>query len=185
MRVTVYDKNPGKGFSQWFLKLTWFVGCFVQKLFGKVDDYYGAESWEDALSWLKSREGEFTSIQYWGHGSPGHVWLAGSYVTTTALVTLKTKVTPSTVLWFRTCSTFQGQAGHVFSQRLADGLGCVVAGHTRVIGPLQGGLHTRKPNTPPSWPVEEGEFPKSWWPSYLRWGNNTVTCFATKIPEGW
>lgn len=37
MKVTVYDKNPGVGAGQWFLKTSWLVGCWLQKLFGKVD----------------------------------------------------------------------------------------------------------------------------------------------------
>lgn len=185
MRVTVYDKSPGPGFSQWFLKTMWFLGCWFQKLFGKVDAYFGAQSLDEALDWLCYRDGQLTSIQYWGHGSPGYVWVSGKAYRANDFMALKPKLLPSSVVWFRACSVFQGTAGHAFSKALADGLGCTVAGHTRIIGPLQSGLHTRKPNSPPSWPVEETEFPKSWWPSYWRWGDNTVTCLATKIPEGW
>jgi len=184
MRVTIYDKNPGEGFSQKFLATSWLVGCWIQKLFGKVDDYYGASSWDDALAWLQ-KQGQLDSIQYWGHGSPGQVYLAGFMLPVGFLGPIKSQVTPLTVVWFRTCSTFQGGPGDRFSGALANQLGCVIAGHTRVIGPLQGGLHTRKPNTLPSWPGTEGEFPASWWPSWARWGNNTVTCLATKIPPGW
>jgi len=184
MRVTIYDKNPGEGFSQKFLATSWLVGCWIQKLFGKVDDYYGASSWDDALAWLQ-KQGQLDSIQYWGHGSPGQVYLAGFMLPVGFLGPIKSQVTPLTVVWFRTCSTFQGGPGDRFSGALANQLGCVIAGHTRVIGPLQGGLHTRKPNTPASWPLTDGEMPPGLIPVYWRWGNNTVTCLATKIPPGW
>jgi hypothetical protein len=185
MRVTVYDRRPGAGFAQKFLVACWFVGCWLQKVLGKVDAYYGAESWEAAFSWLLQCQGALTSLQYWGHGSPGHVWLAGVDIPSKYLEVLRSKTTAETVIWFRTCSTFQGLLGFDFSKRWADSLKCTVAGHTRIIGPLQGGLHTRRPDSEPSWPVSEGELPKSWLPCYWRWGNNTITCLGTKIPKGW
>ncbi len=187
MRVTLYDKNPGKGFDQWFLMVCWAVGCWLQKLFGAVDDYVGVASWEEAKGWLTSRNVKVTSIQFWGHGSPGAVYIAGKAITAKMWLEVKDCVAEGqdSILWFRTCSTFLGQKGFDYSKTLADGLNITVAGHTRIIGPLQGGLHTRKPNSEPSWPITEGEFPKTWWPAHLKWGNNTVLFLATKIPEGW
>jgi hypothetical protein len=184
MRVTIYDRNPGPGVGQWFLSLSWVLGCFIQKLFGAVDKYYGAKSWEDAYKWL-GEQGQLSSVQYWGHGSPGTVWLAGRQISTDEFIAaLKSKVSPESIIWFRTCSTFQGAAGYRFSAKLCDELNCVVAGHTRIIGLLQGGLHTRRPLQAPSWPIDEAELPKAQWP-YLKSGNNTISCFATKIPKGW
>jgi len=185
MKITIYDRNPGPGIGQWFLKTSWAVGCWFQKFVGAVDEYYGAKSWDDASSWINSLEGKFESIQYWGHGSPGDVWLAGNNPSPTRFAVLKERLAPGAVIWFRTCSTFQGPRGHSFSGQLADMLNCTVAGHTRIIGLLQGGLHTRQPNTYPSWPTTEGEFPKSWLPAWAKFGNNTITCFSTKIPKGW
>lgn len=185
MKVTVYDANPGVGFNQWFLKTSWLVGCWLQKLFGAVDAYYGATSWENAIQWLALQPAPLSSIQYWGHGSPGCVYLAQKNIVPLGFYALRDSVTSKTVIWFRTCSTFQGARGQHFAMALADLLQCTVAGHTRIIGPLQGGLHTHVAAQSPSWPVSEGELPKSWLPSWIRGGNNTVTCLATKIPQGW
>jgi hypothetical protein len=187
MRVTIYDKNPGQGFSQWFLKTSWLVGCFIQKLFGKVDDYFGASSWEEASAWLEQQPTPILSIQYWGHGSPGRVWLAQRQLRLEYFDCLMGRITRDTVIWFRTCSTFQGTLGLAFSQEYSTALNCTIAGHTRIIGPLQGGLRTRTPGSFPSWSVHDTEFSKygSWIPVWARWGDHTVTCLATKIPEGW
>lgn len=185
MRVTIYDKNPGKGVDQWFLKTSWLLGCFLQKLFGLVDEYYGASSWDDALAWLLQRPGVLTSIQYWGHGSPGTVWLAGKMLPREHLLPLKAKTNAQSLLWWRTCSSFQGSAGYAFSAELANSLECVVAGHTRIIGLFQGGLHTRRPQEPARWDAAEGEPSSSWLPSWALWGPNTIWCFQTKIPDGW
>ena len=186
MKVTVYDRNPGEGLGQWFLKASWAVGCWLQKLLGQVDDYYGAESWLDALKWLASHGETLESVQYWGHGSPGAVWLAGKSMSVNAVATLKPHLTVESLVWFRTCSTFQGPYGHEFSRKVADTLGCTVAGHTRIIGLFQGGLHTRRPQEAPEWPASEGELPPHWIPAPLRWwGSNTIICLRTRIPEGW
>lgn len=185
MRVTIYDKNPGKGLGQWLLKTSWLVGCWLQKLLGLVDDYYGASSWQDAVGWLQRQSGLFTSIQYWGHGSPGCVWLAGQPMGVNDLLPLRYRVEPTSVLWFRTCSTLQGQGGYAFSERLTGALGCIVAGHTRIIGLFQGGLHTRTPNAAPSWPVDEGEYTGKLPAHLFPVGNNVIFCLRTRIPDGW
>ena len=186
MRLTIYDKAPGDRLTDHALAFWWMVGCWIQKLFGQVDDYYGATSWDDAKQWLMSKPGPFMSVQYWGHGLPGTVYLAGKPVGWDQWLLLKPKMLPTSLLWFRICSSFQGRMGYQLSQTLADGLGCTIAGHTRIIGFVQGGLHTRKPNTQPSWPQSEAEFPTSWYAeSGLQWGNNSIFCFQTKIPDGW
>lgn len=186
MRVAIYDKNPGVGFGQWFLALTWKIGCFLHKLFGKLDDYHAAGSWEEAFAWLESRPGLLASIQYWGHGSPGCVWLAQVNLDRSQFKRLVTQVPPNAVLWFRTCSTFQGQRGYDISDYLTKLLNCTVAGHTRVIGVFQSGLHTRKPGQAPSWPLDESDGGPAWMVSLgLQWGTNTIVCLRASVPEGW
>lgn len=184
MRVTIYDKVAWPGFMQWCLKTSWLLGCIFQKLVGAVDDYYGASSWEDAKAWLDSK-GSLSSIQYWGHGSPGVIWLAGQAVPTQNWLSLKPLLLDDSVVWFRVCDSFQGVAGQAFSRTLANGLGCTIAGHTRIIGLWQGGLYTRTPNSFPSWSVDEGGEP-SWLREDLKWWNkHTVLCLRTSVPKGW
>jgi len=188
MRVTIYDKKPGPGITNSFLAISWAIGAALQKFAGTADETYGALSWDDALSWLAAKPaGTLISIQYWGHGSPGTAYLAGQPLPLNKFIaTVKSKVTPLSLVWWRVCSSFQGAQGYTFSKRLADELNCVIAGFTRVIGPMQGGLHTRKPNTEPSWPVTESELPKSWLTDAgLARGNNTIFCLTDKIPDGW
>jgi hypothetical protein len=186
MRVAIYDKNPGAGFQQWFLAFSWRIGCFLHKLFGKLDDYHGASSWEDAFQWLALQNGPLTSVQFWGHGSPGTAWLAGKSVDRSFFKTLTGKMAPDGVFWFRTCSTFHGQAGYDFSKYLTTTLGCTAAGHTRTIGVLQSGLHTRKPGEEPRWPLAEADIASAFLLSIgWQWGNNTIFCLRATIPDGW
>lgn len=192
MKVVIYDNNPGTGINQWFLKMTWLVGAYLQKLFGAADKVYGASSWEDAITWLINIETDsFSSIQYWGHGNVGTVFLNSKRLPKDLFIFIKDKLSPESIIWFRTCSTFCGPMGQEFSRYLADSLNCTIAGHTRIIGFLQSGLHTRKPLTNPSWPSSEGMtitnnfFTRLFINLGLVWGNNTILCFQTKIPKGW
>jgi len=186
MKVTIYDANPGPGAKNWWLKLSWLLGCWYQKLIGQVDAYYGATSWDDAIKWLQSHPTPLLSIQYWGHGSPATVWLAERSLDIIKFQALRSSVVTESIVWFRTCSTFQGTKGQHFAERIGDALNCTVAAHTRVVGIFQGGLHTRKPGEKPSWSPDEGEFKDSKLAKVgLKWGNNTVICLATKVPKGW
>lgn len=185
MRVTIYDNNPGVGFSQWCLKTSWALGCWFQKLVGAVDDYKGVSSWQEARDWLLAQPGPLTVVQFWGHGSPGTTWFAGQPAGADHWKALKPQMTPDSLLWFRACSTFQGDRGFAFAKALTKELNCTVAGHTRIIGVFQGGLHTLKPGQEPYWLKSEAELPGKLAPMGLVWGDHTITCLATKIPEGW
>ena len=186
MRVAICDINTFPGIWQKFLALTWRIGCFLHKLFGQLDAYHVAKSWDDAFTWLEVQPKPLTSIQLWGHGAPGTMWVAGQQLDQTQFKRIIRSVIPESVVWFRTCSTFRGQEGYDLSKYLTDLLQCTVAAHTRTIGVFQSGLHTRKPNQIPSWPLTEtDEGNKHLVYLGLQWGNNTILCLRTKIPKGW
>lgn len=185
MRVTIYDKNPGEGFFQWFLKTSWLLGCVFQKLIGAVDAYYGAMSWDDAQTWLLTQKSPITVIQFWGHGGPGTLWFAGKATSTEEWLSIKPILVPQSLVWFRSCSVFQGPDGQVFAKRLADGLNCTIAGHTHIVGLFQGGLYTQKPNTMPSWSITEGVLPSRWRSDFSPWLKHTILCLQWWIPKGW
>lgn len=185
MRVNVYDKVSWPGFMQWCLKTSWLLGCVFQKLIGVIDDYYGAESWDDALAWLKKQNQPITSLQYWGHGSPGTIWLAQKPLYAQSWLAIKPLLAPDALVWFRVCSSFQGSIGQVFAKQLADGLNCTVAGHTHIIGLFQPGLYTMKPKTMPSWPIDEGVVPPKWRTDFSPWLKHTILCLQWWIPKGW
>ena len=76
-----------------------------------------------------------------------------------------------------------------FARALGDYLGARVAGHTFVIGYFQSGLHSLAPGMAPSWSPAEGlsrgtpAAPEAAFGSGPRLPN-TVTCFDSKVPEG-
>lgn len=180
MDCVIYDNKPGPGWQQAFLKTTWVVYAWLMKAVGVIDCFYGANSFEEAVAWLKTK-GKLKTVQYFGHGSAGYVWCGTQWLTPQHLIQLKGLV--EEYVWFRTCSSFQGKAGQQFALRVTRYAGCVAAGHTRIIGVVQGGLRVLSVGQLPDWPVEEGEPKKTWWPNVLKWGPNSVLCFAMSLPE--
>jgi hypothetical protein len=94
---------------------------------------------------------------------------------------------PDALVWLRCCSAF-GHHGREFARRLADRLGCRVAGHTHIIGFFQSGTHSLAPGALPAWDLAEGvrfdagkaigalgSSPRA---------PNTITCLARDLPRG-
>jgi hypothetical protein len=192
MRLAIYDRNPGKGFGQWCLRTSWVIGCWLFKLFGAIDDYIGVGSREEvytALAGAVLQNRAVTELQYWGHGSRGFIYISGQVILPVQLAGMLEPLAKGARVWFRTCSTFQGAQGQNLAVYLANRLGIRVAGHTRIIGLLQGGLHSLGPGETPSWSVDAGEvqgfFPRYFASMGLWPGEHTVVCLATRVPEGW
>lgn len=193
MHLIIYDDRPGEGLGQWFLRLSWVVGAWLMRMRGKADHVAGFTSWSAALAWLATVESErrIASIQFWGHGSPGRIYLnrvafgstsLGYYSSPLAMIAARLE--PGATFWMRSCSVFQGIVGRAFAVGLAGALRCRVASHTRVVGLLQGGLHTLAPGAEPSWPATEGE-PPGLWPAWLQTDGRTVGCWTARVPDGW
>lgn len=174
MHLVVYDATGhGAARVQPFLTASWRIGTGLYKHHpqraARVDDVYGATSWEDALAWLCSvrpRE-RIDSVQYWGHGFYGRAYVGSDILDVDALspgaarhddlLALRGRVAgEQSLFWFRTCSTFATERGQQFARAWTRFFGCRAAGHTFVIGPLQSGLHTLSPDAEPSWSTTEG-----------------------------
>ncbi len=182
------------------LSHSWFAGGALYRSLRRLDRFQGFDSWATALDWLSAVESEkkIEQIQYWGHGSPGRVWMNKKALTegaflgehALALRKLSARLTPESLVWFRTCSTFAGNAGHRFAQVWSQALGCRVAAFTHLVGPWQSGLHSIVPGDLPHWPntegIKEGTPDK---PTKLAWSSpwvpNTITCLGGSVPKGW
>lgn len=202
LRLVVWDATGhGAARVQPALTASWRYGV---KLYGlrpsstRVDATFGATCWQDAFAWLCSvRPGErIDEVQYWGHGLPGRVLIATDVLTSMSLAPgapLAADVDafvarlsgPQALVWFRTCGAFGGAVGHAFAAACASRFGCRVAGHTFIIGPLQSGLHTVSPSSPPSWPLTEGQGAAGALLSSSPSAPNTISCLHGAIPAGW
>lgn len=188
MKVIIYDRTPGPGLMNFFLAISWRVGAWFQKVFGPIHLVIAASSPKEINKLLIEGLGgrRATEIQYWGHGSVGRTWISGQEMNeVTWWQALGSKVVPGSTVWFRTCSTFQGEHGKVFAQGVADYLMVRAAGHTRTVGIIQGGLHTCTPGFPPAWDSNEGEL-SGWLATLgLKWGPKSVFFWSTSVPDGW
>ncbi len=200
-RLIVYDRTSIGRFG-FGLSRVWGAGHRLYSVLGRVDGAYGAASFDDAFAWLE-RPGAsepISELQIWAHGkwgrlllhrddldrrafSPGHRLHRG-------LTSLRERLAPGALVWFRSCETFGAVAGHDFAKRMTDFFGCRVAGHTFVIGYWQSGLHRLLPGQEPGWSASEGlergspDRPERAFSSSPR-APNTISCFTGKVPEGW
>jgi hypothetical protein len=203
-RLMIYDNTTLTDSVDWKedgLAYSWFAGGKLYRVFRWVDKCKGVGSWEEALDWMieQGKESGISQIQYWGHGSRGNVWIGREPLNLRTLkashklydkwAELRTHLTDDALIWFRTCSTYNGELGHVFAQKFTDFMGCKTAAHTFIIGPWQGGLHTLEPGEEPYWDVKEGLVEQSdgTWKSKMSWPGdpNTIFCLKGSIPEGW
>ncbi len=204
LRLVVWD-DTGLGRAPWqpLLTTSWRLGSrwYRHRGHAPVDAAFGARSWTEAFAWLCSVQphAAIAEVQFWGHGLFGRVFLGGAVLDEHTirpggthhedLVALRARLTTSgSLLWLRTCSAFGGRRGHRFATTLAEAVGCRVAGHTHVIGPLQSGLHSVRPGAAPTWPadegVDDGDEDRAALPS-TPFAVNTITCLHGRIPPGW
>lgn len=175
----------------------WAAGVRLYQALGRIDDHVGVASWDEAFAWLAAQREPIGEIQYWGHGKWGRALIGSDAFDSESIRTrdremasLRERLAPGALIWFRTCETFGAQAGHDFAARLADTLGARVAGHTYIIAFLQSGLHGLAPGTRPDWAVDEGlregtpaDPRRAFWSK--RTAPRTVTALTPAVPPAW
>lgn len=200
LRLMIYDRTchgpgplPG-------LTLTWQVGGWLYRVWGRLDAVYGASSWAEALNWLATYQDgrSIDEVQFWGHGNWGCAKIAGESLDEhiiepddprhEELRRVKTRLSgPDALWWFRTCETFGRAIGQRFAQRWAHFLGTRVAGHTYVIHWAQSGLHSLRPGEAPQWSIDEGVRPdgstRGQWSTFR--SPHTISCLHGRIPPAW
>ena len=201
LRLVVYDVTQ-RGRPPRALGLAWQAGALLYRGLGRIHAAFPARDWSSAFDWLETHEVDrrIEELQFWGHGKWGRALIRDESLDQRALerghplerhlAALRERLTPSALVWFRTCETLGASPGQDFARALGDYLGARVAGHTFVIGYYQSGLHSLAPGMAPSWSREEG----------LRAGTperperahgsgptkpNTVTCLHGTIPKGY
>lgn len=194
IKLVLYDKTDKGAAGGW-----WPPGVRAFKALGMITDGHGVGSWTEALDWLYMQTAlaeeagqPITQIEFWGHGSPGRAWIKSDKLSVGSIknhMPRTRRIKPhlrDCTFWLRTCSSFAGTPGHAFARSMSDYLGCTVAGHTHVIGPLQSGLHTLRSGETPDWSTEEGQkngrIGKAF--SYP-WSPNTIPAWVNRIPETW
>lgn len=196
--IMFYDSSDWAGEQ---LRMSWVTGGLFYRLFRGVEQTRGFDNWLEALKWLAEVEPDkkINSIQFWGHGSPGRVWINGEFLSIRSLIAsskhrylllnLKERLTPESVIWFRSCNVFSAKEGHIFATAFSQFMGCKIAAHTFIVGPWQSGLHTINPGEQPNWSREEGlkkkadgTVEKLW---SMPWSPKTIFCLTGKIPKGW
>lgn len=203
LRLMVYDRTCTR--HGWFplgLSHAWAIGGPLYKATDHLDHWTGVSSWSEALDWLGTvgDDAPIAEIQFWGHGRWGRVMVDREVLDRSALhpahphhpglARVRDRMHPGGQWWFRTCETLGARPGHDFAQRWTEFMGCAVAGHTYIIGPLQSGLHRLRAGHAPHWSEWEGVAEGT--PDHPRrafWSRafapHTITCLQSRVPEGW
>ncbi len=202
LRLMIYDRTCTGRFRVG-LTHSWIAGGRLYGAMGRLDDWFGAATWAEALEWLATVHPEHTidEVQFWGHGQWGTALIDRKALTRDSLRNgaplrpqldaVKERLSgPDALWWFRTCHSFGCQPGFDFARAWTDFLGCSAAGHTYIIGPWQSGLHSLSAGNAPSWPIGEGLLLGSVdRPRKALWSRpgrpNTITCLGGAVPEGW
>lgn len=200
LRLVLFDRTcrtPAPGLSA-----AWGAGVWLYRGLGRIDAHYGCASWKEGLTWLATVQPEraIAEVQYWGHGLCGQVCVDGEALDAAALrpghehyerlCALRARLTPGALVWFRTCLTFGTPKGMDFARAWTRFFGCRAAGHTRIIGAWQSGLHSLSPDAEPHWDPAEGTWPEAPTVEQRSLGSgpllpHTIHCLQGRIPAGW
>lgn len=178
----------------------WEAGAKLYKAIGRFDYVIGVSSWDEAFNWLANvgmtESKHLKEVQYWGHGSPGQLWIGTRKVSWTMFRDLQDensdlskfigRLREDSLVWFRCCAVFHGAHGQRFAKYCVKHFGCDVAAHTYIIGWWQGGLHILSPGQEPMWDPKEGLTKKNGKPK-IKWSRfyspNTISMMTSHFPE--
>ncbi len=198
LRLLVFDRTCVRGVGG--LSPVWSLGSRLYRGLGRIDGVRGVASWSEAFAFISEQREPIEELQFWGHGRWGRAFVAEEPLDAGALspnhrlhdglASLKERLAPNGLVWFRTCETLGAARGIDFGERLADHLGARVAGHTFIIGLHQSGLHGLAPGVRADWSPDEGLAEGSAAePKRARWSTpfapRTITCFAGQVPPAW
>jgi hypothetical protein len=152
-KVIIYDATENT-----LLGMSWALGACLYKLLGRANHVIAARTWEQAFSELVNLR-DVDEVQYWGHGSPGTVYLNGFELPMEMLKRAFWAMsdTGTGMWWWRTCASFSGARGQRFAMECVKLLGVAVAGSTYNIGFWHSGVHVLSPGETPYWSLAEGE----------------------------
>jgi len=202
LRLLIYDGNRKAGEAA--LRSSWSAGARVYRALGRIDSFFGAHSWPEALAWCAEQAAgaPIAELQFWGHGRWGQVLIGGEALSQASfgrehphrarLDALRERLLPDgqSLVWFRTCETFGAARGIAFAETLTRELHTRAAGHTHVIGALQSGLHGLSAGAEPRWSPSEGlsrgtpDAPAAALPSSAN-AINTIHFMTSAVPHAW
>lgn len=155
--VLVYDATyTGMGYES-----SWDFASMFEANRGRFQYVVRARSWQhvaEELHQIAIAVGSIDEMQFWGHGTPGVLWIGHDQFTVDSLQhpewqLLRHLFRRDGSIWLRTCSTLRGAVGRRFADTLACHFGdqVTVAGHTVPIHVVHNGLVLRLPGHASAW----------------------------------
>lgn len=180
-RLMIYDAKESS-----FVGFTWKAGATVFKPY--FDKILAVTSWEDCENQVKALTEKYDEVQFWGHGSPGFIYVDRQPSPANFWFVLAAKLNEGATVWLRVCSFAASSLGKTMMNQISKTLKARLVAHTYSIGQwgCQSGTRAVTPTTPARWPSTEGVEKTAESTKLLSsspWAPNTVFALTMKPPE--
>lgn len=180
-RLMIYDVAEDS-----FVGFSWKVGSKVFSPY--FDKILAVKSWDDCYAQLSQLEEKYDEVQFWGHGTPGFIYVNKQPSTADFWLTLAKKLNKNAVVWLRVCSFAATSLGKTMMSQISKTLNAKLIAHTYSVGQwgCQSGARAVTPTNSAKWSsdegVDRGQSPFKLLPS-APWIPNTVLVLTMKPPE--
>lgn len=180
-RLMIYDASEKS-----FVGFSWKVGAAVFKSY--FDTILAVQDWTDCHKQLAALVDKYDEVQFWGHGSPGFIYVNSQPAPAEFWFALAKKISKNATVWLRVCSFAASSIGKTMMNQISKNLGAKIIAHTYSIGQwgCQSGTRAVTPTTLAGWSATEG-VDKSKTPAELLpsspWAPNTVFSLTMRPPD--
>lgn len=177
-KLLIYDSS-----DKTFVGLTWKIGALLARFY--FDKIISAESWSDFELKIKSLDSKYDEVQFWGHGSPGFIYINNYSSKKAGWETLRDILNNHAVVWLRVCSFAAGELGKRYMENTSDLLAAKLISNSYSIGQwgCQSGLRAISPGETALWPDLEGFNPNGSYTNSAPWKTNTVSALRLSPPK--
>lgn len=177
-RLLIYDASEESAVGK-----AWKAGAFLNKKY--FDEIWPVYSWSDFNNKVTSSTKKFDEIHWWGHGSPGRLYINEVKSNDKYLASFNQVVHQGGFIWLRVCAFAQGETGMNYMEWLSSITNTIVFAHTYNIGHwgAHSGLVKASPGQLVKYSETEGRDPKTNKLLNSSWvAPRTISALRMKIP---
>ena len=126
-RLLIYDASEKS-----FLGLLWKIGAALAWFY--FDKILPVKNWQDFQNKVEELGNKYEEVQFWGHGSPGYIYINNYSNKNTAWEILSRVLNKGAIVWLRVCSFASQEMGKAAMERVSSTLGARLIANTHSIG---------------------------------------------------
>lgn len=177
-KLMIYDASEKS-----FVGMTWKAGATLFSPY--FDKILAVHDWTDCERLVKELPEKYDEVQFWGHGSPGFIYVNKQPATASFWFALSEKVNPNANVWLRVCYFAATSFGKTMMNQISKNLNARVIAHTYSIGQwaCQSGTRAVTPTALAAWPSTEGVGADKSFSHSAPWAPNTVSALSLTPPK--